>query len=72
MNETVQNWITRNWGRGSHNPKCDYQNCEALLERLHRIEKRSRFKIWRPWQFLNSAYEQVQLMRKIALGKEEI
>jgi len=67
----VHNWICKYWGMGSYNPRSDFHNCEALLNILHQIDEQSRNEGNRPWQFLNEAYEQVQLMREIALGRIE-
>ena len=68
---TVQDWITANWGKDSYDPESDYHNCEALLEKLNRLDKETKHKPDRPWQLLNGAYEQVQIMREIALGRIE-
>jgi hypothetical protein len=64
----VQNWINEYWGVGSHNPKSNFHNCEALLDILRQIDEQSRGKPNRPWEFLNAACAQVQTMREIALG----
>ena len=66
-NETsVQNWIDENWDTG----KSDYENCEALLTKLHRWEKRERGTGSEDYALIGKLFERVQVMREIALGGE--
>ena len=65
-NETdVQNWIDENWDWS----KSDYENTEDLLEKLHSWEKRKRGTGSEAYKLIGKLYEQLQVMRGIALEK---